>query len=76
MLTGPNINACFVPPSHGIYLTRRGEKYVQYYTIFYNVQELLCGFLNAKKPFLVVVFSATTPSALIHMGKHRLKSCI
>jgi hypothetical protein len=33
MLTGPRINRDDVTPSYGLFLTCRGEKYIQYYTI-------------------------------------------
>jgi hypothetical protein len=55
MLTGPRINVGVVTPSHSLFLTCRGEKYLQYYTIMqymYSVQYLRVGFLNAKIPYL------------------------
>jgi hypothetical protein len=36
MQTGPRINAGFVAPSHGLFLTSRGKN-MQFYTIIYNV---------------------------------------
>jgi hypothetical protein len=58
MLTGPRINSGAVTPSGGLFLTCRGEKYVQFCTITYSEQYLRVGFLNAKIPYLGVV--ATT----------------
>jgi hypothetical protein len=48
LLTGPRINAGFITPSHGLFLTCRGEKYIQYYTILYNVQYLKCRVFKCK----------------------------
>jgi hypothetical protein len=43
VLTGPRINTDDVTLSNGLFLTCRGEKYVQYYTFVYNDQYFLCG---------------------------------
>jgi hypothetical protein len=47
-LKGPRIKAYFINPSHGLFLTCRGEKYIQHNTILYNVWQLICGLPNAK----------------------------
>jgi hypothetical protein len=48
MLTGLRINICFITLSCVLFLICRGEKYTQYYTILYNVQQLICGLANVK----------------------------
>jgi hypothetical protein len=55
MLTGPRINADDVTPSHSLFLTCRGEKYVQFYTIIYRSQYSCEGHLNVKIQLLGVV---------------------
>jgi hypothetical protein len=55
MLTRPRINACFTTPSGGLFLTCTGEKYIQCYTILYNVQQLICWDFKYKKFILGVV---------------------
>ncbi len=53
MLTDPRINTYFVTTSCGLFLTCRGDKYLQNYSILYYVQQLMYGLSNAKKPYLV-----------------------
>jgi hypothetical protein len=53
MPAGLRMNAGVVTPSRGLFLTCRREKYIQYYTIIYNIQYLHVGFLNAKIPYWV-----------------------
>jgi hypothetical protein len=55
MLTGPRISADDITPSSGLFLTCRGEKYVQYYKIIYSGHYLHVGSLSAKNPLLGVV---------------------
>jgi hypothetical protein len=56
MLTGPRIDAGAVTSSGGLFLTCRGEKYVQFCTIIYSEQYLRVGFFKkAKIPYLGVV---------------------
>jgi hypothetical protein len=43
ILIDPRINTDFVTPPSGSFLTCRGEKYVQYYTIIYSKQYLSVG---------------------------------
>jgi hypothetical protein len=52
MPTGTQLNTVVVTPSHGLFLTSRGEKYVQYRIIQYIQQTVftVCmWYLNAKK---------------------------
>ncbi len=47
---GPRINADDVTPSHGLFLTCRGEKYVQYYTMYIHiVDRTMCEVFKCKK---------------------------
>ncbi len=57
-LMGPRINAYFVTPSHGLFLTCRGEKYEQYIFTTYEMSNYhMCGncTVKNKKPLLGVV---------------------
>jgi hypothetical protein len=49
MLTGPRINVCFGAPSHELFLTSGGEKFIPFNKIFNNVQQLMCGTSKCKK---------------------------
>ncbi len=52
MGTGLRIDADDIIPSCGLFLTYRGEKYVQHYTIFYSGQYFLVWLLKEKIPFI------------------------
>jgi hypothetical protein len=55
MLTGPRIKADDVITSRCLFLICRGEKYVQYYTIYRQRTESYVRSLSAKNPLLGVV---------------------
>jgi hypothetical protein len=64
-LTGSRISADFITPSYGLFLTCRGEKYIQYCTIIYSIQYLHVGFSNVKTPLQwVVAFSASVRTSV------------
>jgi hypothetical protein len=44
-----------------IFLICRCEKYVQYFRIFYNVQQLTCGAFICKKSFLSPLLTPVSP---------------
>jgi hypothetical protein len=51
MITSPRINSGVVTPSHGLFLTCRGEKCIQYCTIMYSVYGIyMCGSQMQKNP--------------------------
>ncbi len=54
MLTGQRINAGVVTHSHGIFLTYKGEKCIQYYIIISSEPYLGVWSLNAKKKSLTL----------------------
>jgi hypothetical protein len=50
LLTGPRISTDDVTPSNNLSVTWKGEKYAQYYTIFFSRKYLCVGPLIAKIP--------------------------
>jgi hypothetical protein len=53
LLSVPRINADDVTPSHGLFLTCRGEKSIQYYTIIYMDSIYVWGLLMQQIPYLI-----------------------